>query len=192
MKRIIVITIAVLIMLVTAVHAQWTTPEERVYFGGGMGSIQQTVNGRDIDCPLVYQDVAYKLDKDNKRTEKITVSAYGGVAFIVPEKIEVQKDSEMRAEVKIEIEGVEKGIFLTKKGDKAAVPFLQISGGLDPNCTMFRNVVWVFTKKMEFSTEKERFTVNRPGATISFTKDGVKLDGITKVVIGIDKKGTKK
>lgn len=192
MNRTIFITITAIILLVTDMHAQWTTPEKRIYFAEGMGSIQQTVNGRDIDCPLVYQDVAYELDKDGKRTDEMTVSAYGGVAFVVPKRIEVQKDREMRTEVRIEIESIEKGIFLTKKSDKAAVPFLQISGDLDPNCTMFRNVVWVFNRKMEFSTEKERFTANRPGATISFTKDGVKLYGVTKVVMVTDKKAIKK
>ena len=192
MDRTIVITIGAVISLATVVHAQWAPPEARVYFGDGMGSIQQTVNGRDMDCPVVYQDIAYKLDKDGKRTEKMTVSAYGGVAFVVPEDIKVHEDREMRAEVKIEIESVEKGVFLTRKGDKAAVPFLQTGGDLDPSCIMFRNVVWVFASKMEFSTKKERFTVERPGATLSFTKDGAKLDGITKAEIGTAEKDRKK
>ena len=48
---------------------------------------------------------------------------------------------------------------------------------------MFRNVAWVFVKEMTFSTEKAKYAVRHPGATISFTKEGVKLDGVTKIDI---------
>jgi hypothetical protein len=56
---------------------------------------------------------------------------------------------------------------------------------------MFRNVVWVFAGKMEFATKKERFTVERPGATISFTKDGIKLDGVARTNLETSEKDKK-
>ena len=96
-------------------------------------SIQQALNGKNIDCPLVYQDIAYKVNKDGKRTDTLTVSAYGGVAFVVPKEIKVQDDGEMGAEAKIEIEYFEKGIFITKEEDRAAVPFINTGYGLTRN-----------------------------------------------------------
>jgi hypothetical protein len=45
---------------------------------------------------------------------------------------------------------------------------------------MFRNVTWVFTTNMTFSTKADEYTVEKPGATVSFTKDGVILKDIAK------------
>lgn len=162
---------------------KWVTPDARVYFGEGMGAIFQTINGRLITCPVVYQDVAYKLDKDGARIGKLALTAYSGFAFSIPKKIKVQQDSEMRAEVSIEIESVENDRLLTKLGNKSAVP-ITIDGRTDLSSLTFRNVVWHFARKMEFSTEDEHFIVERPGATISFTKSGIVLDGVTKTAIG--------
>jgi hypothetical protein len=122
--------------------------------------------------------VAYVLDKDGKRTKKLTVSAYGGASFAVPDALTVVKDKEMRKEIVIEIESVEKGILLTKK--TSAVPFIQSESGLESDCRMFRNVTWVFTTNMTFSTKADEYTVEKPGATVSFTKDGVILKDIAK------------
>ncbi len=176
--------LACMISAVQLSFAEWTAPEERVFFGEGMGSITQTIASRDIRCPLVYQDVVYKLDNQGNKTDKITVTAYGGVAFVIPEELKVRQDREMRAETRIEIvEMIGKGIFLTRKGDKAAVPFIISQDGLAEECVTYRNMVWVFSTPLTFNTKRETYTVTRPQASISFTKNGLKLDGVKRTKI---------
>lgn len=160
----------------------WTTPDERVYFADSMGllgmAIHQTVNGRAVSCPIAFQDVAYVLDKDGQKADKLTISAYRGVAFRIPDELRVVENREMREEVVIEIDSIEQGIFLTNKA--SAVPFVQSAQGidLDSSAVMFRNVTWKFPRSMTFSAGSSQYIVEKVDATISFTKDGVRLNGV--------------
>jgi hypothetical protein len=51
-----------------------------------------------------------------------------------------------------------------------------------PGATRAVNVVWEFTKPgITFEADGSTYKVEKPNATISFTKDGVKLKGVEKV-----------
>jgi hypothetical protein len=177
--------------LSVVVHAQlresdgkggWVAPDKRVSFAEGYGErmgIKQTVNGQPKTCPLAFQDVAYVSEKDGSKTNRLTVSAYRGLAFAVPHELAVAKYKKMRAEIVIEIESVEKGIFIPK--NTCPVPLVQTADGFDPNCQTFQNITWRFATNMTFvtiSTNITAYVVQKPGATIRFTEDGVKLQDV--------------
>jgi hypothetical protein len=146
-------------------------------------SIHQNINGHDVECPLICILRAFKLDNNGKQTTEISLKTYRGAALFIPKEIEVSDHIEIEKETWIEILLVQNGMFITGKRVWSSVPFILTDGVLDEKATRFMNVIWVFAEKMEFQTKKTHYSVTHPGATISFTRDGIKLDGIIKTEI---------
>jgi hypothetical protein len=88
----------------------------------------------------------------------------------------VVPDLSMRELITVEIAGGDGRIL--QVAPKSALPFVVTSESTWP-AFMAVNVQWRFTTAdQKFSTSRAKYRTTKADATISFTKDGVKLDGI--------------
>jgi hypothetical protein len=63
----------------------------------------------------------------------------------------------------------------------SSLPFVAGPSGLVATCATAVNAVWRFPNTgMAFETKDAIYTTMKPGASIAFTKDGIKMDGIDK------------
>jgi hypothetical protein len=181
MYRLAVLSIVSLIIISLA-NAQEKLPIDwPIYSFDEKDFIHQNINGHDLKSQFFYVGRVFKLNTGEKTAPIIYVTGYRGAAFPIPKEVEVVNNMEMEKNTEIAIKSIENGMFITKNGKTDAVPFIRTNGELDTQPIMFINVIWIFAEKMEFSTEKARYEVTRAGATISFTKSGVKLDGVIKI-----------
>lgn len=156
-------------------------PSERVQFSDDLSkkhAIHATVGQKTISCPLRYQDVAYFI-KDGKRGGRVAVSWYVGCPFEITEALSVDSDIEMRIENTIEVERADDNILFLSKTSARPIVFQQ--GQFFTGCETFRNMVWVFKKSgIKFRAGADTYVVEKDGATIKFSSEGIKMDGIKK------------
>lgn len=136
---------------------------------------------------IMYQEgVDVTVTKDGKTTEeRIAVYGVAGLPFPV-ERIEVDRRGKVGNTV-IDIEETKEGLLIPKKD--CAVP---INMGFGENnefgasfFTHAVNVTWRFTKSgIRFESKGKVYRVQKAGATISFTQEGVKMDGVNTVPKG--------
>jgi hypothetical protein len=132
---------------------------------------------------VLYQEgVDVTVAKDGQTTtERIAVYGIAGMPFPVG-KLEVDSRAKL-ADTVIDIDDAKGGLLIPNKN--SAVP---ANMGIDENgktttsfFTHATNVTWKFAKAgTKFSSDDGVYEVEKAGATVAFTKDGVKLDGIKK------------
>jgi hypothetical protein len=131
--------------------------------------------------PVLYQEgVDVTVTKDGKATtERIAVYGVAGLSFPV-KRLEVDRRAKLSKTV-IHIEDTKDGLLISSKD--SAVP---VNMGMDdtgkPGMSFFThaiNVSWCFAKAgMKFDSDESSCEVEKAGATVSFTEDGVKTDGV--------------
>jgi hypothetical protein len=139
-----------------------------------------TAEGRKIECPPLWQDVAYVLNEDGSRgARRVAIFGYGGCPFAIPSELEVRKSLEMREPLSIEIEDATANVFWLSP--TSARPLANVGSRLATGCGTLVNVAWLFKKKgTRFTSGANTYLVERSGARIAFTKTGVVLDGVAK------------
>jgi hypothetical protein len=156
-------------------------PEQRVVFGGSTSAeniLTFKTQGKKVECPLVYQDVAYHLDEKGQRGNRVAMLYYIGCPIALGDDLEPWKDIEMREEVRITITSSTDNVLWSDL--HTAVPFYSNGQDIFPVITC-ANETLVFAKKgMTFHTAKNDYITEKAGALIQFTKDGIKFDGVTK------------
>jgi hypothetical protein len=169
-------------MQVMGEDGKWGPPEEKVSFAEDYGknfAITAKADGKELKCPVAWQDVAYFLGDDSKKEGKLAIFGYKGCPFAIEGELEPVKNIEMRSEIKIEIGSASGNILWISP--TSARPFANTGRQLASGCEMLRNVVWVFKDKgITFETKTAKYLVERPGATIRFTKNGIVMDGVRK------------
>jgi hypothetical protein len=157
-------------------------PAARVNYGDNTRkdvTVTATVGNTTNVCPLIYQDVAYVLDKQGNRGKRIPIFGYQGCPFTIDGPIDVTKDFEMREEITIEIERTSGKLLWVSS--KSARPLASTGMSIATGCEMFINTTWSFKSKgMEFCADGQKFATEKDGATIKFTKTGVVMDGVSK------------
>jgi hypothetical protein len=131
--------------------------------------------------PVLYQEgVDVTVTKDGKdTTERIAVYGVAGLSFPV-KRLEVDRRAKLIKTV-INIEDTKDGLLIPNKD--SAVP---VNMGMDDTgkqgmsfFTHAINVSWCFAKTgMKFDSDESSCEVEKAGATVSFTEDGVKVDGV--------------
>jgi Skp family chaperone for outer membrane proteins len=116
------------------------------------------------------------------------ISLFGGMSFS-PSPLRVSEGKEMQDPLTIRIVGTnDKGELVAAKdsGVPVAESFDPKTGKLGSEMyTHAVNVVWQFAKAgITFEAEGVTHKAEKAGATISFTKDGVRMDGIRKIKEG--------
>lgn len=163
-------------------NGNWGPPEEKISFDENYGNnfaINAKVDGQELKCPVAWQDVAYFLGDDGKREGKLAIFGYKGCPFAIEGELEPVKNIEMRTEIKIEIDSAGGNILWVSPA--SARPFADMDGQLTGGCEMLRNTTWVFNNKgIAFETKTTKYSVEKSGATIRFTKDGLSMDGVRK------------
>jgi len=154
-------------------------PEEKVVFGEKMQAehaLVAKIGEKQITCPLAYQDIAYFFDKGEKHT--IRILAYSGCPFQIKD-ISIEKDIVLREETTLLVDSTRGSVLQLAKN--SSLPFAAGPSGLIAICASAVNVVWSFPNTgMAFETKDSIYTTMKPGASIAFTKDGIKMDGIDK------------
>jgi len=161
---------------------KWGPPEEKVSFNEDYGknfAITAKVADKELICPVAWQDVAYFLGEGGKKEGKLAIFGYKGCPFAIEGELEPVKNIEMRSKIKIEIDSAIGNVLWISP--TSARPFANTGGQLAGGCEMLRNVAWVFKDKgITFETKTAKYLVEKSGATIRFTKDGVVMDGVRK------------
>jgi len=169
-------------MQVMGEDGKWGPPEEKVSFNEDYGknfAITAEAAEKELKCPVVWQDVAYFLGEDGKKEGKLAIFGYNGCPFAIEGELEPVKNIEIRSEIKIEIDSASGNILWVSP--TSARPFANTGGQLAGGCEMLRNVVWVFKDKgITFETKTAKYLVEKPGAAIRFTKNGIVMDGVRK------------
>ncbi len=160
----------------------WGPPAQHVVFGPDIQERHKIIAkaaGKTLVCPPIYQDVAYFLDDKGQRGRRIAIFGYKGCPFEVKEELDVDKDVEMREETKIVIDDASGNILWVS--EDSARPLASTGSGLAGGCETLVNMVWVFKKRgISFSAGNTTYVVEREGARVRFTTDGVVLDGVRK------------
>lgn len=97
--------------------------------------------------------------------------------------LEVDKSASVAEPMTIEIADSKGGILVSAPGSLVPIHLGVTSrGSLDyASLSHAANVTWVFRKKgLTFEADGAKYVVRKSGATVRFTSDGVKMDGITK------------
>lgn len=153
---------------------------------GASCALAQTSRTYNVsDYPVVYQSVIDDTITKDGNIQIRSILYYGVAGFPFPASTLKLDSSITIYQTTIDIDSIdaEGNIFFPNM--KSAVP---VQYGLDergsPFMSLFTraiNVTWRFSKAgMIFSADSNRFKTTRSGATISFTKAGVKLDGVVK------------
>jgi len=153
-------------------------PAEQVKFEQSYGDFfALTVKGKgESKAALIYQDIAYL--KTGQEKHPLMILAYQGCPFSVKE-LRVLPELAMRELTIIEIDSCEKDILIPSK--TSSVPFIVTVQATVP-CYTTVNMQWKFLQSgLMFETADAKYKVLKAGATISFTADGVKLDGVEKL-----------
>ncbi len=157
------------------------------------------IGEKQVSCPLLYQDVAYLLDKqdslfsprgsgkrgpdswsllESEKKDTILILAYSGCPFQI-KNLSVEKNIIFREKTKLLIESTQGSVLQLAKD--SGLPFVASPSGLMFVCTSVVNVVWSFPRPgMIFETEDAIYTTIKSQASIAFTKDGIKMDGVKK------------
>lgn len=148
-------------------------PTKCTKYAEDMGSrFAIAVKGKKYD--LMFQDVAYL--KTDKGKHPVMILGYKGCPFSVRE-LKMLSDISMREPMTVEIASADGNILRTEAA--STLPFIVASESTMPSF-MAINVQWRFaTAGMSFSTTKATYKTSKSGATISFTKEGIKLDGVS-------------
>lgn len=130
----------------------------------------------NLKCKLSYQDVAYLRADEGKHP--LMVLGYEGCPFSARE-LKVNSAISMREPIVIEVGHANGNVLYPASG--SCVPFIVTSNTTVP-CFMAVNVQWRFVQEgIKFSTESAEYKVSQGGSTVSFTEDGVMLEGIEKL-----------
>lgn len=159
-------------------------PEGRVAFGETIAeqhSIAAKVDGKQVPCPIKWQDVAYQLNANGQREGRLLIYGLAGCPFDIDGELEVVQSVEMRGEERIEIRAATDNILWVAA--TSTRPLARVGDQLVTGCEMLRNIVWVFQDKgIEFTTKSTRYVSEKSNATVRFTKDVVVMDGVKKAV----------
>jgi hypothetical protein len=158
----------------------WGPPEQRVVFGKEMQArhaLSAKVGEKIINCPLAYQDVGYLFDKEGKK-HAFQILAYTGCPFEI-DTLTVDKDIVLREKTTLRIDSTQ-GTVLQLTND-SSLPFAANQEGPVYRCVTCVNMEWSFLKAgMTFDTKDAIYSTTKSNASIAFTKDGIKMDGINK------------
>lgn len=154
-----------------------TIPEQRVYFGEDLQkthALGVKYGNKFLACPATYQDVAY-LVEGTERTV-LRVLAYGGCPFQVRD-LAMEKAVHLRERTVLMIAAAD-GDKLELTQD-SAMPWIATNRGLVYMCAAVVNIEWKFLEAgMTFETENATYTTTKPGATIAFTEEGIKMTDV--------------
>lgn len=170
-----------------------------VVFGPGLrGSMTVSYKGRVILASQVGQTTAVRvIEKDGKMEEvRVPVSLWTSVPFHAGKTINVggfgglalgtldmgYKDFYFPKERTIGIEETDDGFTLMPSKDSLVPIWIDATGAEVRQELLVRaaNVTWVFKKEgTRFETITHTYVTTKPAAKVSFTKDGVRLDGVT-------------
>lgn len=157
-------------------------PERRVVFGDDIRKkhmLTSKAADKTINCPVAWQDVAYFLDEKGQRNGRIGIFGYEGCPFAIEGELEVVKGLEMREKTQIDIDSAMGNILWVSPGSTR--PLANQGGRLAVGVEMLGNIVWVFKKKgISFSTKTADYFVEEDGGSISFTRNGIVLEGVHK------------
>lgn len=121
---------------------------KRLSIGEDLGkqfAVTAKAQGKSVECPLIWQDVAFFLDGYGNRGDSLAIFGYRGCPFAVEGELEVVKTIEMREETKIEIDQVTDNIFWISS--ESARPLASTGDSLAEGYEMIVNVIWVFKNK---------------------------------------------
>lgn len=151
-----------------------------LYFSG-IGFSQGVSRPDPTGHSVMYQaGVDVTVTKDGKtRTERIAVYGVAGLPFPI-DRLTVDRRGKLEETI-IDIEDAKEGLLIPLKD--SAVP---INMGFGENnefgasfFTHALNVRWRFAKPgIRFESEGKVYQVQKSGATISFTEQGIKVDGL--------------
>jgi hypothetical protein len=155
-------------------------PDEGVTFGPKVKSshgIRVEAGDTVLTCGQVSQDVAYVVDGAGKRSSQLPLLGFESCPLVVDKDLEPIADMEARERTEVVIEAAN-GSVLQVVGSR----FFATDGQrLLDGCEMLPGTVWVFrTKGLTFETRSQRYSVQRDGATIAFTRGGVALTGVLR------------
>lgn len=169
-------------MQVTDENGVWGPPAHHVVFGPDIQERHKIIAkaaGKTLVCPPIYQDVAYFLDDKGQRGRRIAIFGYKGCPFEVKKELGVDKDAEMREETEIVIDDASGNVLWVS--EDSARPLASTGSGLAGGCETLVNVVWVFKKKgTSFSAGDATYVVEKDGARVAFTRNGLVFDGVAK------------
>jgi hypothetical protein len=163
------------------IRASFRVPDQGVDYGANVKqthSILVEFNETKTNAGQVSQDVAYVLDETGGRQSQVPLLGFEDCPLLVDKDLAPVTGMETRQKNEITIEAVS-GKVLQVRGPR----FFATDGSkLIAGCEMLPNTVWVFQKKgVSFETTSYRYSVERDGATLEFTRGGVVLTGITRV-----------
>lgn len=156
-------------------------PDKTVKFGENVRKehvLSAEIKGQVKQCPLVTQDVGI-LSKQDKTT-RIPVLGYEACPiFVDPNRdLVVLDDLAFKKSFVLNIVAAKDNVLQTSGN----VPFplgladLKILG----TAANAQNCIWRFADKgISFSAGGKKYASQRKGGEIRFTKDGIKLDGVT-------------
>lgn len=157
-------------------------PEQRLAFSEDISkanALYATVAEGQMECPAAWSDVAYMLGKQAKREHRLRLLAYKGCVFSVTDEMKgTQAGLEPREEIRLE--------FIYASGNtlrlapESNLPFMVLGTDLSVAANL-PNTVWVFRDAgMAFESASGAYVVDKAGATIRFSKEGIQLDGVRK------------
>ena len=160
---------------------RWGPPSKKVEFSDDLAkqhAIEARVGQKTVSCPLRYQDVAYFIE-NGKRAGRVAVSWYAGCPFELTEPLDVAGNLEMREETILEVESAQENVLFLSPSSVRPIVFQ--NGQLFTGCETFRNMVWVFKKQGTiFRAKDDTYVVRKAGARITFSSDGLQMDGVEK------------
>lgn len=133
---------------------------------------------------VLYQEGAKVAIEKNGKKETITIPVYGVAGIPFPASpLKVDATATLMA-TKIMISGIENGLLLPELSSAVPMYIGQTNDGKKENkfFTHAINVSWEFTKSgIFFDTDDAKYISEKAGATIQFTDNGIKMDGIKKM-----------
>ena len=150
-------------------------PEKRVFLESAQHVLTATVGEQQLDCPVAYQDVAYVSNEGDQFTARVL--AYSGCLFAI-KNLSVDQNVVLRGKTTLRIMSTEGNVL--QLTEDSSLPWI-LANSLLYGCASAVNVVWSFaTAGMTFETNEAIYTTTKPNASVAFTVDGVRMDGISK------------